>query len=99
MKPHRHNLLPDADLQPLNPCPDVSVESQASKMRELRAAHNKVALGFRERDGLMTAWTLSNTLSRQDMARATGLAKSRVDQIVRETYEAERARRARKHTA
>ena len=34
----------------------------------------------------MTAWALSNSLSREDMATATGLAKSRVDQIVRENY-------------
>jgi hypothetical protein len=38
----------------------------------------------------MTAWALSNSLSRQDMAVATGLVKSRVDQIIRETYEHER---------
>jgi RHS repeat-associated protein len=56
-------------------------------MRELRAAQNKAAAGFRERDDLMTAWALSNSLSRQDMALATGLAKSRVDQIIRETYD------------
>lgn len=34
----------------------------------------------------MTAWALSNSLSRDDMAIATGLAKSRVDQIIRENY-------------
>ena len=43
----------------------------------------------------MTAWALSNSLSRQDMAVATGLAKSRVDQIIRETYELERSLSAR----
>jgi hypothetical protein len=34
----------------------------------------------------MTAWALSNSVSREDMAIATGLAKSRVDQIIRENY-------------
>jgi hypothetical protein len=34
----------------------------------------------------MAAWALSNSLSREDMAIATGLAKSRVDQIIRESY-------------
>ena len=64
-------------------------------MRRLRAAHNQAALGYRERDGLMAAWALSNSLSRQDMAAATGLAKSRVDQIIREMYELERGLAAR----
>lgn len=86
MKPHRHQLLPDVALQPQSPVADVSADSQAEKMRELRAAHNKAVLGYRERDGLMVAWALSNTLSRADMARAAGLAKSRVDQIIRESY-------------
>lgn len=106
MKPHRHQLLPDVALQPQSPITDVSAQSQESKMRQLRAAHNKAVLGYRERDGLMAAWALSNTLSRADMARAAGLAKSRVDQIIRESYEAEQARaagpgidRARRHSA
>ncbi len=55
-------------------------------MRALRAMHNEIPLGYHKRDGQMTAWTLSNSLSREDMARATGLAKSRVDQIIRENY-------------
>jgi hypothetical protein len=64
-------------------------------MRRLRAPHNRAALGYRERDDLMTAWSLSNSLSRHDMAVATGLVKSRVDQIIRETLELERSRSAR----
>jgi hypothetical protein len=95
MRPRRHQLLPDIDLAPTNPVRDVPLESQTEAMRELRAAHNRAALGYRERDGLMTAWALSSSLSRQDMAIATGLAKSRVDQIIRETYEHERALTAR----
>ena len=95
MRPHRHQLLPEADLEPTNPIQDVPLDSQAESMRLLRAAHNQAAIGYRERDGLMTAWALSNSLSRQDMAVATGLAKSRVDQIIRETYEHERALTAR----
>lgn len=106
MKPHRHQLLPDVALQPQSPIADISTESQAEKMRQLRDAHNKTVLGYRERDGLMAAWALSNTLSRADMARAAGLAKSRVDQIIRESYEGEQTRaaapgieRARRHSA
>ena len=51
-------------------------------MRELRQAQNLIADGHAVRDGLMHAWALTNTLSRRDMALATGLAKSRVDQEV-----------------
>ena len=86
MRHHRHDLLADADLQPTHPVPHVPIEVQAASMRALRALHNEIPLGYQKRDGQMTAWALSNSLSRQDMAIATGLAKSRVDQIVRERY-------------
>jgi hypothetical protein len=43
------------------------------------AIHNEIPLGYQKRDGQVTAWALSNSLSREDMAIATGLAKSRVD--------------------
>lgn len=55
-------------------------------MRALRAMHNEIPLGYQRRDGQMTAWALSNSLSREDMAIATGLVKSRVNQIIRENY-------------
>jgi len=86
MRHHRHDLLPDEDLQPTHPLPHVPLEVQAASMRELRAMHNEIPLGYQRRDGQMTAWALSNSLSRHDMAIATGLAKSRVDQIVRDNY-------------
>jgi hypothetical protein len=75
--------MPDDDLQPTRPVPHVSIEVQAASMR---AMHNEIPLGYQKRDGQMTAWALSDSLSREDMAIATGLAKSRVDQIVRENY-------------
>jgi hypothetical protein len=46
-------------------------------MRALRAIHNEIPVGYQRRDGHMTAWALSNTVSREDMAFVTGLAKSR----------------------
>jgi hypothetical protein len=55
-------------------------------MRALRAMHNEIPLGYQKRDGQMTTWALTNSVSREDIAIATGLAKSRVDQIVRENY-------------
>ena len=55
-------------------------------MRELRKLQNDAATAFRMRDEAMAAWAVSNTLSREDMAVATGLVVSRVNQIVRSTY-------------
>jgi hypothetical protein len=86
MRHHRHDLLPDEQLQPTHPVPHVPIEVQAASMRTLRTIHNEIPLGYQKRDGQMTAWATSNRLSREDMAIATGLAKSRVDQIVRENY-------------
>jgi hypothetical protein len=83
-KHHRHELLSDEPLEPTRPVPGVSLEVQIKHMLELRAAQNDIAQGFLRRDQLMQAWALSNTLSREDMAIATGLAKSRVDQLIRE---------------
>jgi hypothetical protein len=62
-------------------------------MRELRDLSNGIASAYRRRDELMQALALSNSLSREDMARATGLAKSRVDQIIRELTEQDQRRR------
>lgn len=53
-------------------------------MRELRLLSNNIRHGYRERDERMLALAHSGTISRRDMARATGLNKSRVDQIIRE---------------
>ena len=53
-------------------------------MRELRRLSNAVADAYFARDDKMLALALSESLSRADMARATGLNKSRVDQIIRE---------------
>jgi hypothetical protein len=86
MRHHRHDLLPDEDLHPTQPVPHVARDVQAASMRKLRAMHNAIPLGYQARDGQMTAWALSNSLSRADMAVATGLAKSRVDQIIRDNY-------------
>jgi len=86
MRHHRHEVLPNENLQPTHPVPHVPTEVQAASMQALRAMHNEIPLGYQKRDGQMTAWALSNSLSREDMAIATGLAKSRVDQIIRENY-------------
>lgn len=64
-------------------------------MRELRALHNRIADGYRDRDERMLALATSNALSRRDMglATVTGLVESRVNQIIRELAEAYQHRR------
>lgn len=91
--PDRYELLPDEDLRPEREVPHVETERQAELMRELRALHNAIPQAQLTRDRQMQAWALSNSLSRHDMARAVGLAKSRVDQIIRDLTLDDEARR------
>lgn len=93
-KPHRYRDLPTAQLHPTKPVPGVPVNVQVEHMRELRELQNQISVGYLSRDDRMVALVLSNTLSRADMAVATGLAKSRVDQIIRETAARDEDRRA-----
>jgi hypothetical protein len=92
-KKHRHQALGTGVLSPTKPVPDVPLEVQVDHMEELRKAQNDIAASFLRRDQLMQALALSNTLSREDMAVATGLAKSRVDQLIREITERDVARK------
>ncbi len=95
-KSSRYGVLPDEDLQPQHPVPGVPLERQAEAMRELRAMHNEIPRGFIRRDRQMQAWALSNSLSRQDMAIAVDMHKSRVDQIIRDLTLADRAVKAQR---
>lgn len=81
---HRHYLLGESDLSPTRPLSHINKAIQGERMRLLRAAQNQVAAAYRERDRLIAAWARSNQLSRHDMGVATGLAKTRIDQIIRE---------------
>lgn len=95
-KSSRYEVLPDEDLEPQHPVPGVPLERQAEAMHELRAMHNEIPRGFIGRDRQMQAWALSNSLSRQDMAIAVGIHKSRVDQIIRDLTLADRAIKAQR---
>lgn len=90
---HRHDRLPEDNLWPTDTRPDMDPADQAAHMRELRAAQNGIADGYSNRDELLLAWATSNALSRSDMAVATGLAESRVNQIIRELAELYQHRR------
>lgn len=96
-EPARYDALPmdDPDLKPEQPVPGVAVEIQIESMRRLREMHNEIPNGYAKRDRQMQAWALSNSLSRYDMARAIGVHKTRVDQIVRELTLLDQERKAR----
>jgi hypothetical protein len=53
-------------------------------MHDLRELQNGISEHHWLRDNRMAALALSNALSRLDMAVATGLVRSRVDQLIRE---------------
>jgi hypothetical protein len=92
-RPHRHAILDADDLRPTFTTRHHDYDGQVASMRELRELSNGIANAYRRRDKRMQALALSNSLSREDMARATGLAKSRVDQIIRELTEEDQRRR------
>jgi hypothetical protein len=92
-RPHRHAVLGAEDLEPTFTTRSHDYEGQLASMRELHELSNGIAYAYRRRDELMQALALSNSLSREDMARATGLAKSRVDQIIRELTDEDQRRR------
>ena len=81
---HRHHLLRESALEPTRPLAEVPHAAQAERMRLLRAAQNRIAAAYMERDRMIADWARAERLSRHDMALATGLAKTRIDQIIRE---------------
>src|SRR6266852_3993347 len=80
---HRHAMLDD-ELLPTWTTRSHDFARQVEYMREIRELTNEVAGAYRRRDELLLALAVSHSLSRQDMARAAGLHKTRVDQIIRE---------------
>jgi len=96
-EPARYEVLAldDPDLWPEQPVHGVDHAVQAASMRKLRELHNQIPNGYMSRDRQMQAWALSNSVSRHDMARAIGVHKTRVDQIVRELTLLDQERTAR----
>lgn len=66
--------------------------ARATLMRELRELSLDVRRAYAARDERLLALACSQTLSRRDMATATGLAKSRVDQIIAARWQAHQER-------
>lgn len=96
MPTDRYALLSeDEKLSPTHPAPHVPIEIQAERMRELRKIANEIPSAHLRRDRELQRLANSGSLSRQDMAIAVGLAKSRVDQIIRGLTLADQAKKSR----
>jgi hypothetical protein len=79
-------MLVANDLQPTAPVPGVPVETQADSMTLLRRM--AVAPDHpHELPDQLVAWASSNSLSRADMAVATGFSLSEINDLIRETAE------------
>jgi hypothetical protein len=79
-------MLPDEDLQPTHTPLGVDATYQAETLRRLRELENTGRRARFERDDLIVANALSNSLSRPDMGRAIGVSRSRIDQIISSHY-------------
>lgn len=89
---HRYTTV-DQELVPTWTTRSHDYHGQIQSMREIRELSNELAHAYRRRDERMQALALSGSLSRQDMARAAGLSKARVDQIIKELTEQDQRRR------
>jgi hypothetical protein len=92
---HRHVALPEKPPRPASAVHGADYERQAAAMAALRELTNQIGKAFRARDERLLALAISHSLSRRDMAIATGLNKSRVDQIIREMADEQDRLRAR----
>ncbi len=87
--------MPGADdLQPTASVEGVPLEVQAESMRELRRMREQPEHPHELPDQLV-ALANSNSLSRADMAVATGYALDQVNEIIRETVERDQTMKAR----
>jgi hypothetical protein len=74
--------LPDEPIEPTHTPPGTTAEVQRKILGELRQLQNAIPAAQLRRDDRLTALALSGTVTRKDMARACGLNKSRIDQII-----------------
>jgi hypothetical protein len=95
---HRYATV-DEELLPTWTTRSHDYERQVESMRAIRELSNNIATAHRERDQRLAALALSNSLSRVDMARAAGLSKARIDQILFEVAEEHRERQQREGEA
>jgi hypothetical protein len=89
---HRY-ATQDDDLLPTWTTRSHDYARQVEAMCEIRELSNDIAGAHRQRDQRLAALALSNSLSRADMARAAGLSKARIDQILFEVADENRQRK------
>jgi hypothetical protein len=82
MRHSAYDLLPAEAIEPTSTPPGTEHAEQLEILRELRALQNAIPAAQLARDQRLAAIARSGTVSRRDMSRACGLAKSRVDQII-----------------
>jgi hypothetical protein len=82
MRHPAHRLLPDEPIEPTSTPPGTSFIEQREILRELRMLQNAIPTAQLARDKRLAALARNGAISRRDMARACGLNKSRIDQIV-----------------
>jgi hypothetical protein len=86
--------LPDEALRPTHTRLGVDPERQAESMRHLRELENRGRQAEYDRNDLLCALALSNSLSRPDMGRAIGVSRSRIDQLIHSHYQLLQDRKA-----
>jgi hypothetical protein len=79
---HPPSPLPDEPIEPTYTPPGITTDKQREILRELRGLQNAIPEAQFARDDRLTALSLSGSVTRRDMARACGLHKSRIDQII-----------------
>jgi hypothetical protein len=82
MRHSASRTLPDEAIEPTSTPPGAAYLEQCQALRDLRALHNAISAAQLARDERLAALASSGTVSRRDMARACGLNKSRIDQIL-----------------
>ncbi|HEX5925830.1 MAG TPA: hypothetical protein VFY45_18495 [Baekduia sp.] len=82
MRHSAYDLLPDEAIEPTSTPPGTEHAEQLEILRELRGLQNAIPAAQLARDRRLAAIARTGTVSRRDMARACGLNKSRVDQII-----------------
>jgi hypothetical protein len=82
MRHSAYDLLPDEAIEPTSTPPGTEHAEQLDILRELRALQNAIPAAQLARDQRLATIARRGTVSRRDMARACGLNKSRIDQIV-----------------
>jgi hypothetical protein len=82
MRRSAYDLLPDEAIEPTSTPPGTEYAEQLEILRELRALQNAVPAAQLARDQRLATVARTGLISRRDMARACGLNKSRIDQII-----------------